>query len=308
MRVSIRRRIRRLIQSPIKRLWKRLADPLSPFHYLLLAASGATAALIVALVARQLPPSDLANWASARDQCLVVAGLLLLPASIFPAVVGSMFPKYWNATPVIVIAHHPVGLLLKYLAAILGYALVSLIVPATWGTAVVLVSLVLVGLAMAIRAIAFSLAVLDPLKLAKLLRNASAREKNRPRARQAFGDLCRLVRGFREAERLSAASTAIWYMSVAWRKRANDLQPHLVLADRVVKECWEWRNWSTKREMSRAVHAWERRRNPQASRPMARDRLGRAAAQRFLRRVVQRSAQSLQQLVAFGTGDRERRR
>jgi hypothetical protein len=199
---------------------------------LLLAAAGAGLASALALAAEYMKGSPLEgellavlphpDWADARNQCLVVAGLLLVPASVFPAVVGSMFPTYWRATPQTVVARNPVDTILDWLALLLTYALVALVLPATGLLVVPLIAAVFVVALKALRAVAFSLLILDPIRFAQRLRDLCLR--NQSLMLEAHGDLCRFIRGLREEKRRSAVAQCIGLLESVWKERKAELE------------------------------------------------------------------------------------
>jgi len=202
---------------------ERLRESLT-LPYAILVVLGAGAAVAVACSATWLerPPSS--DWRDAMNQCLVVAGLLLVPASIYPAVVGAMFPRYWNATPQTVVAHHPIGSVLGGLALILGYSLAGLTLAPTDVLVLPLIFAVGIVALMALRAVAFSLALLDPIRFMQMLRNLSVNDSSEGLVREAHGDLCRFIRGLVDEQRRDSVRRGLSYLQEIWSTRAAKLR------------------------------------------------------------------------------------
>lgn len=211
-------------------------------RYLLSAAGGAALALVLsgALAWAGIKPDD--TWASARDQCLVAAGLLLVPASIFPAVVGAMFPAYWRATPTTIIRDHPIKRLLYLLAWLLGYSLACLAMPV--GPVLVVILLFVVGLAaaMAVNAVRFSLQLLDPGFVVQTLRDKCRDKcsgKRQKDALEAHSDLCRFIEGLVKQDRRAVVTSGVRCLEELWTGYAAilDAEYERSRVNSVLKKC-----------------------------------------------------------------------
>lgn len=207
---------------------------MSSMRYLWLVLLGAAVSVVIGVGAglAGLEPDDRA--ARAIDVSLVVAGLLLVPASIYVPALGAMFPSYWNATPVILIEAGPVVRLLDVIAPILGFGLAAVLLPATMPLAMVMVVAVGVGVALTLTMIRYSLRLLDPLAVAMMLRDLCL---GRPDPEVPFSDLVRLVHGLKDRERKDAATTAIGHMQEAIETRGIDKLGHAEAARSVLTEC-----------------------------------------------------------------------
>lgn len=149
----------------------------------------------------------------ALGQGLALAGLLLVPAAIFTAVIGAMFPNYWRATPQALVRYSPHEKLLSVLAVTIGYGAAATatqaLVPTTWLVALPMLAGAAVGSVMVIWLTGYSLAIMDPLRLVDVIRAWGARARNPDDLTLAIHDLGRLVRGMVERERKHVATVAI---------------------------------------------------------------------------------------------------
>jgi hypothetical protein len=194
---------------------------------LVLAALGAGAALGLAAAAT--------HWSLAREEalaeapagCLALTGLLLLPASVFPAVMGAMFPRYWRGTPTTVIDEHPMWLLYPILPIVLGYSLTSLVLDATRLLVAPLVVLVGLATAVAVYSVMSSLQLMDPRHVLHLLSRPHQRKPD-----EAYSDLCRFVGGLSDSGRRALVRLGIERMSELWRNPEVRLEDRRAAKDR----------------------------------------------------------------------------
>jgi hypothetical protein len=181
---------------------------------------------------------------------LTLIGLLLVPASIFVAGVGSMFSNYDRATPVTLIGGWS-GRIFRVVAFSAGYGFLAgayiVFDQAISGAAVLMFfCLVAIGLANAIWLVDASMSLLDPDRLTQRIANYVVRpasigpigRPNRARVNQVIDDLSRLARGLADRRRPTAAAHAIDRMTDVWRReqdRIGDDQRGLI--SRVLGEC-----------------------------------------------------------------------
>jgi hypothetical protein len=181
---------------------------------------------------------------------LTLLGLLLVPASIFVAVVGSMFSNYDRATPVTLIGGWSARIF-RVLAFGAGYGLLAGIYvvfgqPISGVAVLAFFGLLALGLANAIWLVDASMSLLDPDRLTQRLANYVARPASigplgRPgdaRVNQVVDDLSRLARGLADRRRPSAAAHAIDRITDVWKRerlRIGDDQRGLI--SRVLGEC-----------------------------------------------------------------------
>jgi hypothetical protein len=213
-----------------------------PWLYLAAALAGAIVAFLVAAAPTLAPgrfpfaPDD--GSKAAIDQALVLISLLFVPAAIFPSVIGAMFPAYSNATPVTLIRHTPLHTLLPFFAAALGAAVAAGVSAAFWPTTWFLAApvLALVGLASvaAVWVIAYTLALLDPIRLADIVAERGLKTSDPEQAIDATGDLARLLRGMLGAHRLEVAIHLIGRLERVWQRHGAVLDPYL--SERVLTE------------------------------------------------------------------------
>jgi hypothetical protein len=221
-----------------------LTDPTEMARYLVAAVLGLAVYVVTALASSAIPVANPPDYGGVLPNLVTVLGFLLVPASIFPSIIGSMFPRFWNATPVTLLNLAPLRRVLLLLTGGVTYALVAFLAApllATrqqWLVVPVLSVAVMFGTVMTAQLVGFSLAMLDPDQLSKYLHGVAARERDKEKARQAFNDLCRMVRGLSEAERPTAAEHAITLLG-----GIGTLRPSLLGADerglaaRVLTEC-----------------------------------------------------------------------
>ena len=174
---------------------------------------------------------------AALAQGLALAGLLLVPAAIFTAVIGAMSPNYWKATPQALIRFSPHDQLLTILAITLGYGVAAsigaLFWPPTWFLSVPMLLLVGAGAVAVIWLIGHSLAIIDPLRLGEMIREWGEDQDN---AYVAFNDLCRLVRGMKERERRDVAKTTVGHMRTLWERHGAEVALNGEFALRILGE------------------------------------------------------------------------
>jgi hypothetical protein len=230
---------------------KRTADPFRGM-FIGWALGGGAGAAVTFVFSYSLHQAATPESGGALQVALLLTGLLFVPASIFAPVVGSMFPSYWKATPVGVIELGPLRELLAALVATLTYggvATVLSLVPGFGGATWLVVFPALIGVASgtyrAAQLVDFSLRVFDPEWLADWLR-AQARRGPDPNS-QAFADLCRLLRGMIERERVSVALHIIVLMTEMALAREPGVELHRDLALRVLRETRQkWRRTAIK--------------------------------------------------------------
>jgi hypothetical protein len=169
-------------------------------------------------------PDDQAR--QAIGSVLVVGGFLLVPAAVYPPVIGAMFPQYWHATPVVVVRTGPLPYLLLVVAAIAGFGPTVLLLAPTWPLVAGLAVLVAVGATLAVLLTADALSLLDPMQVLDRLR-ADCMRGGQDQAIEAFGDLCRFTRGMRERRRRDTAVYGVRYIGECWAGRHHDLTPRL---------------------------------------------------------------------------------
>ena len=221
-----------------------LADPAGQAGYLVAASLGFAGYVLTALASSAIHVGNPPDYSAVLPNIVTILGFLLVPASIFPSVVGSMFPRFWNATPVTLLNLAQLRGVLLLLAGGVTYALVAFLVApllATqqqWLVVPVLTIAVIIATVMTVRLVGFSLAMLDPDRLSKYLQGVAASRRDERTARQAFNDLCRMIRGLLEAERPTAAEHAITLLGAI-----EAIRPGLLGADerglaaRVLTEC-----------------------------------------------------------------------
>ncbi len=224
-------------RGPWRGLLKRVDKPDRPQPWINRSAVGAASALVATKVSITVGAAANDASISAVGQALALAGLLLVPAAIFTAVVGAMFPTYWKATPQALIRFSPHSLLLTLLAVALGYGIAAsvagLIWPPTWIVAAPLLLLVGARAVSVIWLIGHSLAIIDPLRLSEMIREWGETEEH---AAVAFTDLCRFARGMAERERRDVVKVTIRHMQTLWERRGGAVELDGQFAQRVLKE------------------------------------------------------------------------
>lgn len=172
--------------------------------------------------------------------CVVLTGFLFVPASIFAPAVGAMFPNYWNATPVTIIASRPFQRLLWLLLLAIGYVVSSIGVSLLWQTTWLVLApmLVLAGVGgfLAVRLVAYSLVIFDPVQLAHAIAGTPPMPNQDPSV-TAANDLCRFIRGLVERGRPDAAADAIDQLRGLWKREGAKLAEARRLTDQVLAEC-----------------------------------------------------------------------
>ena len=225
-----------------------IRNPVNPAHYWFAGVVGIAALALAIAISTLVPIDSPPDLTAVLPNVLVLSAILLLPASIFPPVVGSMFPKYWRATPVTVIRRGPMYWLLVVLTATLAYGAGSLVatevlpLSQTWLVPLVLISVVGLLVIQSMWLIGYSMSILDPDRLITYLQRVGV-GGNHDVTRTAFNDLCRLTRGLKDEERPTAAQHAIESLAQVHAKRAGALgESERGLAARVLSDCkrdWE---------------------------------------------------------------------
>ena len=83
----------------------------------------------------------------------------------------------------------------------------------------------------------YSLAIFDPERLAKAIRDTAPPRADNETAERAANDLCRLVRGLRERERPTAAAKVIDQLRLVWERHGAKVMGTRGLTNRVLDEC-----------------------------------------------------------------------
>jgi hypothetical protein len=208
-----------------------------PWRYLAASVVGAVVAVALAAAPSIAPslvtPGPSPEAGAALDRALLLVALLFLPASIFPAVVGAMFPSYSAATPVVVVRHTPLHAILPLFAAAIGYAVAASAAaiwwPITWLVAFPLVVLVGLGAIAAVWLLGYTLALLDPIRLTDIIAERGLGTNDGRRANAAAGDLCRLLRGMKEQQRLEVCLHILGNIETMWRHHSGSLEDGLCL-------------------------------------------------------------------------------
>jgi hypothetical protein len=181
---------------------------------------------------------------------LTLIGLLLVPASIFVAVVGSMFSNYDRATPVTLVGGWSAGIF-RVVAFSAGYGLMAALYlvfdqPISQVAVIGFVCLVAIGLANVIWLVDASMSLLDPDRLTRRIANyvvhpLTIGRIGRPddrRVNQVMDDLSRLTRGLADRSRPTAAAHAIDRISEVWKREHDRIgQKQRELVSRVLGEC-----------------------------------------------------------------------
>jgi hypothetical protein len=184
---------------------------------------------------------------------LSVYALMLIPASIFAPAVGSMFPNFDRSTPITLIDDGAIRWLLRLVAFGLAFGASTLgfDVPVTAPVLAALGATLGSALVLAIWLIQHSLSIFDPDYLSAFLaQRATQRPLLTPWRRsdpnQPVKDLCRLVRGYLNAQRPSAAEHAIDRLTEVWRLQGKRIDEEgRQLAARVIGEARAQEHWQT---------------------------------------------------------------
>jgi hypothetical protein len=199
-----------------------------------------------------LAPSPEAG--SALNEGVALAGLLLVPAAIFTAVVGAMFPTYWKATPQALVRFSPHAHLLTVLAVTLGYgvmaSIVAVLAPVTWLVAIPVLVGVGVGSITVIWLIGHSLAIMDPLRLAQMVHDWGLDPRH---TTVAIHDLARLARGMIERERKHVATEMIRHIEDLVRSHRPTDRVDRAFVHRVLDEAEEF--WTDDSAIAASVYA-----------------------------------------------------
>jgi len=248
---------------------RKLLDPAAPDRYFLAAVLGLAAYMLAIVASSAIRLGSPPEYGAVLPNVVTVLGLLLVPASIFPSVVGSMFPRFWRATPVTLLNLAQLRWVLLLLAGGVTYALVAFLAAPLfppwqqWLVVPVLTLAVIVATVLTVWLVGYSLAMLDPDRLSQYLHDVASGARDEQAARQAFNDLCRMIRGLLEAERPTGAEHAITLLGAIGRRRSSVLgADERGLAARVLTECrttWVGGSGSTSRTRAHAAAdiAWQ---------------------------------------------------
>jgi hypothetical protein len=266
--------------AKVWRLYARLVrpDPMRLQGYVLYGVAGAAAAIGIAYLADHCRLWLAQSAENALDQSLVLAALLFVPGAVFSVVVGAMFPSYWKASPVSVVRNSPLIPFLRVLAPTVGYGVAAVasrsVFDASWLVGLPVLLGIGIGAILTVYLVGYSLGLLDPRALVDEI--ARYVEKGRTQAdicryarrgmtldqieryagkRKAvpFGDLCRLLRGMAERERITVALYIMEVMENLWEQYSEDLAEHQRLALRVLRECEK--KWGHREYAREAIYA-----------------------------------------------------
>lgn len=218
-------------------LWQRM--PL--LEFLGLAALGVIGLIACVLLRGATPIPQPPNASAFIVIGLTLSGLLLVPASIYVAALGAMFPSFDPATPVTLIGRWP-RQIFRLVMVTLGFGIAAAGVDA-FGVAVgplatlVFLVLVLAGLIDAVRLLDASLLIIDPDRLGQMLANRALHpmtigpfgKPSTLEVNQAFDDLARLARELARKGRPTAAAHAVDRLSEMYSVFSG------VLSDRAVE-------------------------------------------------------------------------
>jgi hypothetical protein len=198
-------------------------------------------------VAMNLPDSPWAYDMLATG--LTISSILIVPISIFSAVVGAMFPAFGRATPVTLVRASPASTSITLLSATLSYGIVSGLLAGLWPVTVlsglVFGVLLLFASVAALALVRTSVQILDPVGLAEWIAGHVPNRQILGRKRATdlmsiaiWGDLCRLVRGYNDARRVEAAAQVLDIQAIAFERRLAVIpKMRIEFASRVIGEC-----------------------------------------------------------------------